>query len=195
MFDRARDGGLIGDAPELAVDATGLETRHASRYFVLRAGYDRFPRLRWPKLSLACHTRSHLIAAAVVTDGPSQDSPQFPAVMRQAAPLAGWRRVLADAAYDGEHNHRLCREGLGIPETVIALNPRNAGRRWPRTPYRRAMRQHFPKAAYDQRWQVESAIARHKRRLGPGLRARSPTSQADECLLRVVTHNLMLLAA
>ena len=52
--------------------------------------------------------------------------------------------VLADAGYDAEHNHRLCREDLGVRRTVIRLNRRNTGRRWPKAPYRRAMPAHTP---------------------------------------------------
>lgn len=194
-FARARELGLIERRPQAAVDATGLETRHASRHYVLRAGYRRFLRCRWPKLTLVCHLRTHLLAAAVVTDGPSQDSPQFPAAMRQAARLARWSVLLGDAGYDGEHNHRLCREELGIRRTLIALNKRNTGRRWPKTPYRRQMKTGFSTRAFGQRWQIESAISRNKRRLGSALRARLPESQQRECLLRVLAHNLMILAA
>jgi hypothetical protein len=48
---------------------------------------------------------------------------------------------------------------------------------------------------YGQRWQVESAFSRHKRLLGAALRARSHAARERECFLRVLTHNIMLLAA
>ena len=80
-------------------------------------------------------------------------------------------------------------------ESCFPLDPRNSGRRWPETPYRRSTKRGFAKAAYNQRWQVESAFSRHKRWLGPFLRARSLRSQRRECLMRVLAHNLMLLAA
>jgi hypothetical protein len=179
----------------VAVDATGLDTRYASRHYVQRSGHKRFTRLAWPKLTVACHTASHLLAGAVFGRGPSQDSPHLPAAVRQAARLLRVGRVLGDAAYDAEHNHALCRDRLGIPESVFRLNPRNTGRKWPRAPYRRSMRRGFPKAAYNQRWQVESAFSRHKRLLGPFLRSRSRPAQRVESQFRVLTHNLMLLAA
>jgi hypothetical protein len=46
-----------------------------------------------------------------------------------------------------------------------------------------------------QRWQVESAISRHKRPLGSVQRSRSDASRERERFLRVLTHNIMLLAA
>jgi transposase len=114
--------------------------------------------------------------------------------MRQAAALAGIDTALADAGYDAEHNHRLCREGLGVRQTVIRLNPRNTGQRWPKTPYRRAMRGHFDRILYNQRWHAESGFSQHKRRLGSALTTRHGEAQDREIVLRVLTHNLMLLA-
>jgi len=55
------------------------------------------------------------------------------------------------------------------------------------------MKVRFFKRVYGQRWQVESAFSRNKRLLGSALRARSWKSQQWECLLRVLTHNLMIL--
>ena len=173
------------------VDATGLEARHVSRYFVWRTGYRHFRRRRWPKLTLVGDAATHLIGGVVVTWGPSQDSPQFPAAVRQAAEQAHWDRIIADTGYDGEHNHRLCREELGIRSTVIPLNRRRT-RRWPKTRYRRQMKRRFFRQVYRQRWQIESLISRHKRRLGSALRSRTWPTQQQECLLRVLTHNLMI---
>ncbi|MBX3396767.1 MAG: transposase [Phycisphaerae bacterium] len=144
MFDRAPAGGLIDARPEAVIDATGLERRHTSRYFVWRSGQRPHLRHAWPKLTLVCHTHSYLFAAAVVSPGPSQDSPQFPPAVRLACDHLPIDRLLADAGYDGEHNHRLAREELGIRSTIIKLNRRNA-RKWPTARYRRQMKRAFPK--------------------------------------------------
>jgi transposase len=53
----------------------------------------------------------------------------------------------------------------------------------------------FHRRKYGQRWQVESTFNRHKRLLGAALRARSDAARECERFLRVLTHNLMLLAA
>jgi Transposase DDE domain len=191
---RARQRGLIDAAPIAAVDATGLETRHVSAYFGLRRGSEGHRQRAWPKLTAVVHAHSHLILGAVPGVGPSQDSPDFTPAMRQAAALIRIDTVLGDAGYDAEHNHRLCRAGLGVRQTVIRLNRRNTGRRWPKTPYRRAMRHRFPKVLHNRRWHAESGFSQHKRRLGSALTARGDDAQARELVLRVLTHNLMLLA-
>jgi hypothetical protein len=190
---RAQALGLVENDPEGVIDATGLETRHASRHYVMRRNSRQFAWSRWPKLTLVCHSRTHLFAAVVVGEGPSQDSPEFTPAVRQAHDNLAFDRLLGDAGYDGEHNHVLCREELGMRSTVIALNPRNTGRRWPQTKYRRLMKRPAQRKGFGQRWQIESAISRHKRRLGSALRNREDQTQHRECLLRVLTHNLMIL--
>src|SRR5262245_34080411 len=47
----ALDCGLIPEKPTAAVDATGLDSRHASRYFVARSGGEHTAR-SWPKLTV-----------------------------------------------------------------------------------------------------------------------------------------------
>ena len=195
MVRRARKRGLIDRKPVAAVDATGLETRHVSAHFGVRRADGAGHRQRaWPKLTAVVHARSHLVLGAVPGVGPSQDSPDFAPAMRQAAGLVAIDTALGDAGYDAEHNHRLCREELGVRRTVIRLNRRNTGRRWPKTPYRRAMRRRFEREVYNQRWHAESGFSQHKRRLGSALTARRDAAQRRELVLRVVTHNLMLLA-
>ena len=51
------------------------------------------------------------------------------------------------------------------------------------------------KRVYGQRWQAESVFSRHRRVLSSALRGKSDESRKRECYLRVLTHNLMLLAA
>ena len=115
--------------------------------------------------------------------------------MHQAARPGAIDTALADAACGAEHNHRLCREDLGVRDTAIPLNPRNAGRRWPKAPCRRAMRRRFPRGLYRQRWHAGSGFSRHKRRLGSALTARGDAAQGRELVIRVLAHDLVPLAA
>lgn len=140
---------------------------------------------------------SHLVLAAWPQRGPTQDSPAFPALVRQARRLIALDTVLADGAFDAERHHVLAHERLGVREVIIPINPRNTGRRWPRTPYRRAVKRRWGrelKAVYGARWHVECGFSRHKRRLGSALRARRLPAQRREMILRVLTHNCMILA-
>jgi transposase len=113
-----------------------------------------------------------------------------------------WDRVLADAAFDSEEHHRFAREDLDARSSVIPINPRGHGC-VPGGKYRRQMAWHFRprqpgnrhRRVDGQRSQAESAFSRHKRRLGSAVAGRSEDSRKRECYLRVLTHNIMLLAA
>jgi hypothetical protein len=184
---------LTAKAVTASIDATGLEDHHASPYFLRRRGR-RTQRYRpWLKLGLVGDHRSHLLLAAVVTRGPSNDSPLLPPAVRQACARAPIRQLLGDAAFDAEPHHRLCREKLNIRSTIFPLNPRGhpdavRGR------YRQELRHCFPQRLYGQRWQIENMISRFKRRLGDNLSARRPQTQNQEALWRVVAYNCLLIA-
>src|SRR5581483_4670940 len=81
----------------------------------------------------------------------------------------------------------------GWRSTVIALNPRRHGSKWPKARYRRQMKRRFHRRKYGQRWQCESVHSRIKRRLGSSLSGRSHASRKREALVKVLTHNLSIL--
>jgi hypothetical protein len=180
--------------PEATVGSTGMETRHASAHIRGCVGRTDCSREAWPKLSAAVPCRSHLIAAAHVCRGPTQDSPAFDPLMPQAARNVRFFRVPAEKAYDAGHNHALCRREPGVRTTAIPINPRAHPGRLPKTPCRRLMQTRFPRRLYGQRSQAESTFSRHKRLLGSALTAKREGRQHNEIRMRVLTHNLMLLA-
>jgi transposase len=54
------------------------------------------------------------------------------------------------------------------------------------------MKTRFNKKAYRRRVQIETVMSMLKRNLGSALRGRSHWSRCRDLLLRVVTHNIML---
>jgi len=192
IFNQAYQAKLIEDCPTAAIDATGLETRYTSRHFIRCRRRESFYRRRWPKLTIVCEIKTHLIAGCRVTRGPSTDFPNLQKVIEQAEKYVHFDQVLADAGYDSEFNHEFCRDKLNIRSTIIAYNPRRTTK-LPSAKYRREMATEFERLAYGQRWQVESVFSRHKRLLGSALRNRNAKSRKRECLLRVLTHNLMII--
>ena len=192
IFRDAGRSGLTEDKPEGAIDSTGLDATHRSSHYAWRLG-KRYRMRKWPKCTLVCETSSHLIASALFTRGPSQDAPLFEPALSEACRRMPIDRLLADGGYDSEANHVTARELLGIRSTVINVN-RRGKRAWPRGRYRRQMVRRFHRRKYGQRWQVESVISRLKRRLGSHLRGRSEPAKEREGLMRIVTHNLMILS-
>lgn len=164
-----------------------------SRYFLMRQGKRTSRYRRWTKLTIVADNATHLIPAATVSVGPNNDCPLLADTVRQAVQRVQIQQLLADAGYDSEANHRICREDAGIGSTVIPVNPRHRNAKTTRGKYRNDMRNHFPKQTFGNRWQVESVFSRFKRCLGYALRATADQSRVAECLVRVLTYNLMLL--
>jgi len=191
------DGVRKRRVPLAAVDGTGLESRHTSRYYVKRraSGGDRdqiTTYAKYPKVVFVVDCSSHMILAAIPGRGPGSDLMQFGAALGQAVRRARIGTLLADADFDAEWVHSGVRSH-GI-RTII---PPKRGRPTDKPPsgrWRRRMKQRFSqyKRKYGQRWQVETVNSMLKRLLGSALRARQYKSQCRETILRSITHNVMI---
>ena len=186
--------------PLAAVDSTGLEAGHVSRYFVRRKRSKQLEMSKtsyyrhWPKLAIVCDCHNHMILSAITTRGPSVDVNQFRKTLNYAVETFTIQHILADAGYDSESNHRYARDEHHIITTI----PPKLGR--PQlTPkpckgkYREMMRTAFNKKTYGQRWQVETVFSMIKRNFGDTINARNDSAQCREMMLLVLTHNIAIL--
>jgi Transposase DDE domain/Transposase domain (DUF772) len=187
--------------PLAAVDGTGLETRHTSRYYVKRRSRTGSETQvttdsKYPEVVLITDCQSHLVLAAVPGRGPGSDLQPFEAALRDAAGRARIGTLLGDADSDAEWVHEHVRETDGI-RTIIPPERGRPSEKPPAGRWRRWMRQQLGnlKAKYGQRWQTETVNSMIKRRLGSALRARTYWSQCREIILRVITHNVMIVAS
>jgi Transposase DDE domain/Transposase domain (DUF772) len=206
LFDAVLDRALRAKVrkrrvPLAAVDGTGMESRHTSRYYVKRRSRtgsetQEMTYSRYPKVVLVTDCQSHLVLAAVPGRGPGSDLQQFEAAIKDAAGRARIGTLLGDADYDAEWVHEHVRETYGI-RTIIPPERGRPSEKPPVGRWRRWMRQQLGnlKAKYGQRWQTETVNSMIKRRLGSALRARSYWSQCREIILRVITHNVMIVAS
>ncbi len=203
---------IKGRVKPLAIDSSLFESRHVSRHFEKRcretARKNHRKRLkiqanlrrsravkRLPKLSLAVASSCHLILAARATTGGGADHPHFEPVLFDAWRRANVRIVVADAGYDSESNHCLARQDMGV-RSIIPPNTGRPGKSPPTARHRRNMCHRFKRKAdqklYGQRWQAETVNSMIKRNLGSALRAKTARRRTRELLLRVVTHDLMI---
>jgi hypothetical protein len=214
---------LKGRVKPVTLDSSMFESRHVSRHFEKRqrqsdrdkrrearkarkqgksvrksAGDRKRSRVvrSLPKLSLAVASSCHLILAARATTGAGADQPFFKPLLLEACARTKVKTVVADAGYDSEPNHCFARNDMGVRSII----PPNSGRPTDKPPtgrYRRNMKNRFKRKAdkgnYGQRWQSETVNSMIKRNLGSALRATNARRRAKELLLRVITHNIMIL--
>jgi hypothetical protein len=155
-----------------------------------------------PKLSVAVAAACHAILAAKVRTGNGSDAPDFDELLYRSwkrTPPGAVKVVVADAGYDSEQNHRIARQDMGVRSVIPPGigRPLQAGK-LPGGRWRRHMAKRFARKAdekdYAQRSQSETVHSMVKRNQGSALRSRTPERRKQEMLLRVLTHNIMLLA-
>lgn len=197
VLERAREDGVRRRRVRLAaIDGTGMESRHVSRYYAKRkadggGGVDR-TYAHYPKVVFVVDCDAHMILSAVPGRGPASDLVQFGRAFTQAARRARIEVLLADADFDAEWLHVAVRSH-GI-RTIIPPTRGRPSDRPPAGRWRRVMKQRFARLrrSYGQRWQVEAVNSMVKRVLGSALRARVEANQFREIILRAITHNVMI---
>ena len=199
VLDHCRQAKILAKrSMQVAIDSTGLESRHVSTYFTKRCKrHSDHYKHRYPKLSAICDTASHLILGAVIDRGPKPDPVEARQTLHEALKHQRFSILLGDAGYESEGFHCLCRDKLGILSIIPTTErgrPRSDGKSRPvRGKYRKLMKQRFPKKTFGQRWQIETVFSMLKRNMGSALSARSYHSQTREIRLRILTHNLAIL--
>ncbi len=183
--------------PLAAIDSTGMESRHASRYFIRRRSRKPNPwkaveYSRYPKLGLLVDCSNHFILGCLTDQGPKPDTRDLAPTLRHTTPRVRIEWLAADAGYDSESNHRLCRQQHGIRSLI----PPNQGRPTSKpatSHYRRLMQARFDRLRYGQRWQAETVVSMIKRRLGSATTGRTYWSRRRDLFLMTLTHNIMIL--
>jgi len=200
----------------LGIDSTYCQSHHVSRHYEKRCGKARRRRndgknrrknrrrrtvKRLPKLAVAVSCFSHLILSAWTGTGAGSDHVHFEKVLFDA-----WRRVpgkrlgkaVLDAGYDSEANHEIARRDMGIATIIPPLIGRPSHKP-PTEKWRRHMKwllrtkRRRRKCGYTQRWQVETVISMIKRNLGDELRGKTAWSRKRDLLLKVLTHDIMII--
>jgi hypothetical protein len=183
----------------VAFDSSGLDCGHASRYFIRRRARKGSPwqtvaYTRYAKLEVSVDCASHVILGVLTSRGPRVDVDRFAPLLDATMETSRPQRVVADAGYDSEPNHRYARDNHGVRSFMPATLGRPTAK--PLTGrHRQRMRQRLNKdyGGYGQRWQVETVFSMIKRRLATAVQGRSYWSQCRELWLLTITHNLMIL--
>ena len=178
-----------------AIDGTGFESHHISRYFVKRkakggGSYQKTTYTRYPKVGIISDCKTYLVLSGVPSRGPYPDIVHFEKAIKDAEKNIHTKILTADAGYDSEKAHTFAR-GLNI-RTII---PPKIGRRTNKLPagkWRKIMATRFNKKFYGQRWQVETVNSMIKRNMDSFLRARSYWAQCREIMLRLFVHNVTI---
>ena len=178
-----------GPESAVAIDATGLETTNASAHFVSRAGRER---RKFKKLSVSIVCGALLPLALVIDWGPGNDKTQaFELVAKtfEAAELSSTlpQRLYADAGYDADWIHGVCREVWQVKSWIRPVHHRADGKLG--GVYRSQMTETRLKSeGYGKRWHVETFFSGLKRMMGSTLSSRTENTMTNETAFKVLAY-------
>jgi transposase len=173
-----------------AVDSSGFGTNKFERWFDEKYGVSR-SRAQWVKTHLICGTKTNIVTGVVIGGKTTADCPQLPDLVNKTAENFTLKEVSGDKAYLSADNLELIDRKGAIPfipfksNCVLGNTPL-----WDRMfHYFNLHRDDFCKH-YHQRSNVESVFSAVKRKFGDSVRSRTDTAMMNECLAKIVCHNL-----
>ena len=189
---------LRGVETNFAVDSTGFATTTYNRWFDHKWGKE-IREAEWVKIHLMCGVTTNIVTAAEGTENASADAPFMRPFTHTTAETFRVREVSADKAYLSRDNLRAVDEVGGtayIPfktNSVARSGHHKRDKLWERAfHYYQFHREEFLEH-YHRRSNVETTMDMIKAKFGAYVRAKTPTAQVNEALVKVLCHNIVVL--
>jgi transposase len=193
---------IVGDSDvTVAVDATGLSTSHASKYYISRLKYfgtEESIVRGYTKVSLAVCVRTKTILAVDTVGSRAADVKRLRHIIEDLASSGiSVDHVLADKGYDAEYAHEMIRDLLDAEAIIPARDDGDTPIHRMFGPNRKRMRRELTEgsgkmAAYRKRCLVETVNSMVKRVLGEVLSGRSEETRHSETMFRCIAHNFRI---
>ena len=184
---------------DFAIDSTGIGTTTYRRWFDHKWGRERSTQT-WVKVHAMTGVKTNVVTAIEATATESADSPQLPKLLARTAETFDVQEVSADRAYSSKRNLRAVHD-LGATPYVPFKKGQHRRRHTP--PVRRAVVEDvalLPIPARGVPDPLPQAVrtprrrSRWSRRSSAGsVRAKAPTAQVNEALLKFLCHNIVVL--
>jgi transposase len=179
-----------------SVDSTGFSTSVYERWYDHKYGKKR-KAATWLKAHAMVGNTTNIITSVEITPGEANDSPQFPGLVANTA-RGGFAiaEVSGDKAYLSNANIDAVERVGGTPYIPFKINSRPGTHEgWQRLWHTFHLNRRTFIQRYHQRSNVEATFSMIKRKLGGSVRSKKYQAQVNEVLLKVLLHNLMVLAS
>ncbi len=185
---------------DFAADGTGFSSSVYHRWFDHKWGRE-IKEAQWVKAHVMCGVQTNIVTAAEVSEGTAHDSPYFPTLVETTARGFTVSEVSADKAYLSKRNLAAVDQVGGealIPfksNSVVKNSAQPRDGLWERAfHYFHLNRAEFL-ARYHKRSNVETAFSMVKAKFGGAVRSKTPVAQANEVLVKILCHNIVVLVA
>ena len=181
-----------------AVDSSGFSTNTYSRWFDHKWGKER-SEAQWVKAHIACGVNTNIITAARATVSNTHDTVYFKTLLDATAKYFDVQEISADKAYLSKKNLAAA-DAIGvqayIPFKVNSTSDPGHHQRdllWEKAyHYYHLNRPEFLEH-YHKRSNVETVFHMIKSKFGAAVKAKTATAQANEVLVKILCHNIVVL--
>jgi transposase len=175
-----------------AADATGFSSQVYARWFDYKHGGERRYQ-KWVKLHCNTGVLTHVITAAVATEGTQHDSPMLPELVERTAQNFRMVEQSADKGYLSHANLAAIEKVGARPFVPFKSNSGSRGSEaWERMFHYFSLNRDAFLSHYHRRSNVESVFSSMKRKFGGGVRSKTETAQFAEVYLKCICHNLSM---
>ncbi len=142
---------------------------------------------------------TNIVTAIHATAGESADSPQLPVLFGRTAETFDVREVSADRAYSSRSNLHAIQNIGAMPfipfkkGSTGAVTHHKFDGLWSRMRHYYQFRREDFLGHYHKRSNVETTFSMVKAKFGGSVRAKTPTAQVNEALLKFLCHNIVVL--
>ena len=183
---------------DFALDSSGISTNRFVQW--IHAKYSD-PKLieqrQWVKIHLMCGVKTNVVTAVEITDRFAGDSPYFKPLVQRTAANFVMDDVSADKAYLSNDNLAVVVRNAAMPYIPFKIdsNPHSdkATNLWTRMYHYFAYNQDRFFKHYHKRSNVETTFMMIKAKFGDSIRSKSERAQINECLCKILCHNICCL--
>jgi transposase len=176
-------------------DSTGFCTNTYTRWMDVKYGTLK-QEVKWVKLHASVGTFTNVIAAAIILEKDTGDSPQLPHLMQETAKGFTVEECSADKAYSSLENFEAVDALGGQLYSAFKVNTTGGvGGLFEKAYLMFRLNKDDYLKHYHQRSNVESTFSALKRKLGEAVKSKTEVAQKNEVLAKVLAYNLTVLVA
>lgn len=185
---------------DFAADSSGFSSSRYSRWYDYKYGEQK--QSDWVKVHLMCGVKTNIVTSVVIKDMHASDTRQLPELVKTTAKNFEIDEVSADKAYGSIVNYDAISSHGATPFIAFKENHTGRGISGDNSKASKLWRNmfHFFKyneeefqAHYHKRSNVETTFSMIKAKFGGSVRSKTDTAMKNECLVKVLCHNLCVL--
>jgi len=180
---------------KFAMDSTGFGTHRFDRWLDVRLEKNS-KRKGYRKCHAVCGVKTNVITSVEITGSNVGDSTMFKPLLSKTKEHFNVKEISADKAYSSKANLELAEELGAMPYVPFKSNITGKARGSPT--WARMFKFYVDKYIefaehYHKRSNIESCFAMIKRKFGDFVRCKTPKSQDNEILCKILCHNIVVL--